>query len=377
MSPALHSAVMIDLTPDPIAFRLLGFPIYWYGIAYAVGLAAAYWVLVREARFRRIDTEPIGTGLIIVAVAALIGGRLYHVIDQWALYKDAPITAILPLTLRPDGSYAFAGFTGLGVPGGIITGTIAGAIYVRRLHLDFFRSADVVAPALFVMQAIGRLGNFFNQELYGPPTTLPWGIRIDCPYRVPAYPCGSGFPVETTHFHPLFLYESLSAVVGLVVLLWLARRPRSRLVTGDLLWIFFIWYGVTRFVLENLRTGNWTFFGIPTAQIVTSGFILFGLVALWYRHGRGRPAQTAAEVQAEAVAIADAEASEKVDWDAEIDRDDADGTTDRGPDDWDDDFDEDDGDEPDDRRADPGGRNAPPGAASAGDDNTDEPPANP
>jgi phosphatidylglycerol:prolipoprotein diacylglycerol transferase len=363
---------MIDLTPDPVAFRLLGFPIYWYGIAYAVGLAAVYWMLAREARHRRLDTELIGTGLIVVAVAALIGGRLYHVIDQWALYKDHPLTAILPLTLRPDGTYAFAGFTGLGVPGGIITGTIAATIYVRWNRQDFWRWADVVAPALFVMQAIGRLGNFFNQELYGPPTTLPWGISIDCPYRVPAYPCGPEFPVETTHFHPLFLYESLSAVVGLVVLLWLARRPRTRLVTGDLLWIFFIWYGLTRFTLENLRTGNWTFFGIPTAQIVTLGFILFGLLAIWYRHGRGRPAQTAAEVQAEAVVRADAEATEKIDWDAEIDRDEGDEVADDAPEDLEDDWDQDDGDQPDDRLTDAAGRNASSGRASAGDDDSIE-----
>ena len=286
---------MIDITPDPIFLRLLGFPIYWYGIAYAVGLAAAYWVLVREAQFRGLDEELIGTGMIVVAVAALVGGRLYHVIDQWALYKDHPLTAFLPLVVQPDGSYAFSGFTGLGVPGGIITGTIVGWAYVRRTHQEFFRWADVVAPALFVMQAIGRWGNFFNQELYGPPTTLPWGIKIDCAHRVADYPCSS-FPLETTHFQPLFLYESLSGIAGFLVLTWLARRRSSRLVPGDLLLIFLIWYGLTRFALEGLRSGNWTFFGIPTASIVTLGFILVGAIGLWYRHGPGHPGVRASEL---------------------------------------------------------------------------------
>jgi len=279
---------MIDITPDPIFLRVLGFPIYWYGICYAVGLAAAYWVLIREARFRGLDENLIGTGMIVVAIAALVGGRLYHVIDQWALYKDHPLTAFLPLTVQPDGSYAFSGFTGLGVPGGIITGTIVGWAYVRRTHQEFWRWADVVAPALFVMQAIGRWGNFFNQELYGPPTSLPWGIKIDCAHRVADFPCTS-FPVDTTHFQPLFLYESLSGIAGFFVLTWLARRRNSRFAPGDLLLIFFIWYGLTRFVLEGLRSGNWTFFGIPTASIVTLGFILAGVVGLWYRHGPGRP----------------------------------------------------------------------------------------
>ena len=147
------------------------------------------------------------------------------------------------------------------------------------------------------MQAIGRLGNFFNQELYGPPTTLPWGIAIDCAHRIEAYPC-SEFPLATTHFHPLFLYESLSGLIGFLVLTWLAGHAK-RLVPGDLLGIFFIWYGTTRFVLEFFRSGNWTFFGIPTAQIVTLGFILFGVAIIVYRHGPGRPAEADLEPEAD------------------------------------------------------------------------------
>lgn len=294
---------MIDVTPDPVFLRLFGFPIYWYGIAYAVGLAAVYVVVTREARFRGLDESLIGTGMIVIAVAALIGGRLYHVIDQWHLYQNDPLTAILPLARQPDGSYTFAGFTGLGVPGGIVTGTIAGAIFVRWSHQSFFRWADVVAPGLFVMQAIGRWGNFFNQELYGPPTTLPWGIRIDCAHRIPDFPC-TLYP-DGTHFHPLFLYESLSGLLGAIVLIWLARRWSSRLVAGDLLFIFLVWYGATRFLLETFRHDNWTFFGVPMAQIVTAGFIVVGLAGLWYRHGPGRPPETAAELLPERAPTAD------------------------------------------------------------------------
>ena len=290
---------MIDITPDPVFVRILGFPIMWYGICYAVGLAAVYWVLIREARYRGLDEDLVGNGMIIVAVAALIGGRLYHVIDQWQLYKDHWITAILPLTVQADGSYAFAGFSGLGVPGGIIVGTITAWIYLRRLRQPFWQWADVVAPGLFVMQAIGRWGNFFNQELYGPPTTLPWGIQIDKAHRVGDYVDLTRFPLATTHFHPLFLYESISGLVGALVLVWLARRPRSRLVAGDLLLIFFVWYGLTRFALEGLRTGNWTFFGIPTAQIVTAVFIFGGIAGLIYRHGPGRPAALAVDLLAD------------------------------------------------------------------------------
>jgi phosphatidylglycerol---prolipoprotein diacylglyceryl transferase len=286
---------MINFTPDPVFLRILGFPIYWYGIAYAVGLAAVYFVIIREARFRGLDENLVGTGMIVVAVAALIGGRLYHVIDQWHLYQDHPITAILPLAVQPDGSYAFAGFTGLGVPGGIISGTIAAILFIRWKKQDFWQWADAVAPGLFVMQAIGRWGNFFNQELYGPPTTLPWGIRIDCAHRIADYPCGPLYP-DPTYFQPLFLYESLSGLIGALVLIWLSRRYSAKLISGDLLLIFFVWYGLTRFLLEFLRHDNWTFFGIPTAQIVTVGFMLVGVVGLLYRHGPGRPPYTAADL---------------------------------------------------------------------------------
>ena len=270
---------MLDFTPDPIAFTIGPLPVYWYGIGYALGLAAAYLVMVRLARRAGEDDEVLGNGIIVVAVAALIGGRLYHVIDQWVLYKDDPIKIFLPP------------YSGLGVYGGIVTGTIAAFLYARYKKVPFLRWADIIAPGLFTMQAIARWGNFFNQELYGTPTTLPWGIPIDCAHRISGatfdYTCAV-LP-ETTRFHPLFLYESLSGVLGLLVLVWLGFHARKRLRPGDLLLVFFIWYAVVRFVLETFREGNWTFFGVPVAQIVSVLFIVAaGLILLW-RHRPGHP----------------------------------------------------------------------------------------
>jgi len=261
---------MFDFVPNPIAFQLGPLPVYWYGIGYALGLAVAYQVLVRLARRAGEDPELIGNGMIIVAVAALIGGRLYHVIDQWALYQNDLLKIVLPP------------YTGLGVYGGIASGLIAVVAYTRIKRLPFWRWADIIAPALFAMQAVARWGNFFNQELYGPPTTLPWGIPIECMHRIAAYPCDT-FP-EVTRFHPLFLYESLSGVLGAIVLIWLGFRLRDKLRPGDLILTFFIWYGVVRFGLEFLRQDNWTFFSIPTAQLVSSLFILPALLTLAWRH---------------------------------------------------------------------------------------------
>jgi phosphatidylglycerol:prolipoprotein diacylglycerol transferase len=267
---------MLDFTPDPIAIQLGPIPVYWYGIGYALGLAAAYLVMVRLARRAGEDWEILANAMIVVAVAALIGGRAYHVIDQWALYRDDPVKVFLPP------------YSGLGVYGGIVTGTIAAFLYARWKNLPFLRWADIVAPGLFVMQAIARWGNFFNQELYGPPTKLPWGIPIDCAHRIAAYPCSSAYP-ESTLFHPLFLYESLSGVVGAVALIWLGFHARKSLRPGDLLLLFFVWYGIVRFVLETFRHDNWTFFGIPTAQIVSLLFVIPSLVMLAWRHRRDHP----------------------------------------------------------------------------------------
>jgi phosphatidylglycerol:prolipoprotein diacylglycerol transferase len=270
---------MFDFTPDPIAFTIGPLPVYWYGIGYAVGLAAAYLVMSWLAKRAGEDADILGNGLIIVAVAALIGGRAYHVIDQWALYKDEPIKIFLPP------------YSGLGVYGGIVTGTIAAFLYARYKKVPFLRWADIIAPGLFTMQAIARWGNFFNQELYGTPTPLPWGIPIDCAHRI----VGAGFDYscavlpETTRFQPLFLYESLSGALGAIVLIWLGFHARKRLRPGDLLLVFFIWYGVVRFALETFREGNWTFFGVPTAQIVSTLFIVVSLAILVWRHRGGQP----------------------------------------------------------------------------------------
>ena len=288
---------MIDFTPDPYAFQIGPIPVYWYGICYAIGLFAAYQVLVREANRRGLNSAIIGDGLIVVAIAALIGGRAYHVIDQWQRYKDD-----LPRIFLPP-------YSGLGVYGGILTGTIAAALYIRWKRQPFWRWADVVAPSLFVMQAIGRWGNFFNQELYGPPTSLPWGIAIQCKNRVAAYACPVGSDPNATlgqHFQPLFLYESLSAIVGVVVLLWVGRRWANRLRPGDLLPIFLIWYSITRFSLEFLRAGyNWTIGGVPTAQIVSAVTIALALAILVIRHAR--PGASVATVEAEARVVDAAE----------------------------------------------------------------------
>ena len=268
---------MINWTPQPIAFALGPLEVHWYGIMYAIGLAATYLVVEREAIRRGLDTGLLVNGFIIIAFAALVGGRAYHVIDQWdARYKNDLLAIVLPP------------YSGLGVYGGIATGFLAAVAYTRWKRQPFLAWADAAAPGLLAMQAVARWGNFFNQELYGPPTNLPWGIAIQCANRTQVWACpvdGGTTPVDA-HFVPLFLYESISGLVGAIVLLMLARRARS-LRPGDIVLLFFVWYGTTRFLLEPLRTNNWLVDGIPTASIISALAVVGALLVLAWRHRPG------------------------------------------------------------------------------------------
>ena len=221
---------LIDILPASTALHIGPISIDFYGIGYAIALAVGVWIASRQAILRRENPDHIGNGIIPVFVLGLIGARVYHLIDQWnTLYAQDPIKAILPP------------YTGLGIYGGIVGGIIGVVWYTRRHHLSFMRWADIAVPAVLVGQAIARWGNFFNQELYGPPTNLPWGIAIDCSKRVVEYSC-SVYP-PGTGFQPLFFYESSLDLIGAVVALWLSRRVADRLRDGDLFSFWFIWYG--------------------------------------------------------------------------------------------------------------------------------------
>ncbi len=289
---------MINFTPNPVAFAFGPIDVRWYGIAYVAAIAGGAWLAYRLAARRGERTDIIADGLIIIAIAALIGGRAYHVIDQWAYYRDHLAQIVLPP------------YSGLGIYGGLVTGLVATVWYVRRKGVSFWRWADIMAPCILLAQAVGRWGNFMNQELYGPPTNLPWGIAIECQYRVSEFHCpgwpGTAAPTPVdAHFIPLFFYESMLSLIGVAVMLLLWQRftaHRRILIAGDVGLLYFTWYGLERTFLETFRFGyNWTFFGIPTAQVVGVGAAIAGIAAILFRHWwvRGHPDKEEASVMPE------------------------------------------------------------------------------
>ena len=204
----------------------------FYGLMIAVGVIAA--VRVADRRWvRRGGTHGEIAQLAVWAVpAGILGARLYHVITDYELYPHHPWRAFAIW----DG--------GLGIPGGIAGGVITGLVVARRRHLSLPVLLDSVAPALPLAQAIGRCGNWFNQELFGRPSSLPWAVRIDLEHR----PAGME---QFTSFHPTFLYESLwnLVVVGVVVLV----GRRGHLQPGRLFAVYIAGYALGRFFVERMR----------------------------------------------------------------------------------------------------------------------------
>jgi phosphatidylglycerol:prolipoprotein diacylglycerol transferase len=265
---------------DPILFQLGPIQVHWYGVIIATAVLAAGVIGSMEARRRGEDPEVGWSMLLPVLVLAVIGARLYHVIHQWApIYSQDPLSALA----------IWQG--GLAIPGAVAGGVLAIWLYCRVAKLNTLRWFDIFASAILLGQAIGRLGNFVNQELYGPPTDLPWGIPIDAEHRTPAYADILQYPVDTTRFHPLFAYEGLLNLVGLVLILWIARRFAHWLYDGDILLLYLVWYSIVRTVLEPLRDDNWIILGVPTAiwigiiTIILAG----GLFILRHMRGWGTP----------------------------------------------------------------------------------------
>jgi phosphatidylglycerol---prolipoprotein diacylglyceryl transferase len=242
-----------------------------YGVMITLGVIAAITLSGIEAKRRGQATEHLLNMALIVLPLGIIGARLYHVIDEWSFYSQNPALII--------------GGRGLGIFGAVIGGAVGLIVYTKWKKLGTLTWMDIVAPGLILAQAIGRWGNFFNQELYGPPADLPWAIYIDPAHRIAGYEAFS-------HFHPLFLYESIWNALGCIMLLLVGRR--FRLLSGDIFFLYVIYYSVGRFFLEGLKIDVWTVSGIPTARWI-AGIAIFASIAVMacrrYRASRNSPSR--------------------------------------------------------------------------------------
>lgn len=237
---------------DPIAFEIFGLPIRWYGILISTGVILGAIIAIKESRRIGFDEEKLLDMLIFAVPTAIIGARLYYVIFSWNDYKNN-----LSQILNIRGG-------GLAIHGAIIGAVLVALIFCKVKKIDFWLIADIAAPSLILGQAIGRWGNFINQEAHGGPTDLPWGIIV-----------------EGQKVHPTFLYESFWNLLVFIFLIWF-RKHKAKF-RGQVFLLYLILYSFARFFIEGLRTDSLYFGPIRVAQLISIAIIAFAAVIYYIR----------------------------------------------------------------------------------------------
>ena len=267
-----------------IAFEVGPVDVHWYGLLVIVGTLVGGFVATREAKRRGEDTGRVWDVLIWCLVLGFLGARLYHIFSSPAdgtggfrHYVDNPITLLLVW----DG--------GLGFYGALAGGVAAVLIYAWRHRLSARRWLDVGAPGLALAQTIGRWANYVNQELYGPPTSLPWGLHIGANHRIPRYEDLARYPTCTTRFHPTFFYESLWCLGVFILLVWGARRWAHRLRDGDVFLAYLALYAAGRVWIEQFfRPDAWRLDnGLAVGALIAALVGAAAWLGLWVRQRDG------------------------------------------------------------------------------------------
>lgn len=270
--------------PFVINTQLFGFPLVvrWYGVLIVAGSLLAGYIAARRASERGFDPEHIWNLLMLGMILGVAGARAYYVVFEWDRFANRPLLEII----NPAG-----GGGGLAIHGAIIGAIAAALIYTRLNKLPTLQIIDIALPTMLVAQAIGRWGNFMNQEAYGRPTNLPFGVVIDQDRRLDPYRDMKQYP-EGTLFHATFLYESIYNLSGFGVIMWLERRLRGWLRTGDVALMYAVWYGFGRFWIEGLRTDSLCTNGVGgacegalrAAQVASLLLFFGGLLGILLNH---------------------------------------------------------------------------------------------
>jgi phosphatidylglycerol:prolipoprotein diacylglycerol transferase len=274
---------MMQPPVDPILFEIGPLALHWYGLLIVTGIMLGATVARYLAKRDGKDPDIIWDMMMVVVLLGIVGARAYHVFSQpaggllgWDYYKTHPLEA-------------FAIWQGgLGIYGAIAGGALGVVIFSAFRKLNVPRWLDFLSPAVAIGQSIGRWGNYINQELYGPPTDLPWGLAIDAEHRIPPFTDLAEYPASV-RFHPTFLYESLATLALCILLIWAADRWREERQPGDLFLGYLFGYAVIRFFIEYLRPDAWTMGALATAQWIAIGLGIVSVLALVGRRIVGNP----------------------------------------------------------------------------------------
>jgi len=266
-------------SPSQGVWNLGPIPVRAYALCILAGIFVAIWIGGRRWVARGGAPGTIADVAIWAVPFGIVGGRIYHVVTDNQIY------------FGPDGKGLLAAFRiwdgGLGIWGAVLLGGVGAWIACRRKGIPLPPLGDAIAPGIAVAQAMGRFGNWFNQELFGRPTDLPWGLEIDPEHRPPGYE-------QYATFHPTFLYEAIWCLTVAAVVVWVDRR--FRLGHGRAFALYVMLYAIGRGFIESLRIDEaHHFFGIRlnvfTAIVVALGALLYIVVSSRVRPGRETPAE--------------------------------------------------------------------------------------
>ncbi len=263
---------------DPVAFTIGGLSVRWYAIFILTGIVLAVIVIRVLAGRRGLNPDfPLDIAPWIV-LSGVLGARVYYVLLRWRHFSEHPDQA---LNIR---------LGGLSIHGALVAGVAVLLLLCWRAKQPFLVWADLLIVGVAVGQSVGRWGNWANQEAFGTPTNLPWGVAISSSRRPPDY-------LDATHFHPTFLYESLFDLANALFLAWIVLRMRrsSALRPGDALWMYFVLYGVARFLIERVRTDSLYIGPLPAAYWFSGALVLVGAAMLLIRHWPGQPSRLSHE----------------------------------------------------------------------------------
>ncbi len=273
---------------DPIIFTIrigdFAWPVRWYGVIVMIGIIVGSLMVERELKRRGENSDLIWDALVWILFPGIIGARLWFVVNDM-------LGGSTTYTQNPSEIFRIWN-GGLHIFGGLLFGGIALLTFLRWNKLDPWIFLDAAGPAMLVGQAIGRIANFINQELYGPPTTLPWGLKIDSQHRLLEYSDLIKYPVETTRFHPTFAYEMLWNFFAAGLLLWLSRRYEKDIKPGTLFSGWLLLAGIGRVMIEFFRPDQPKIegLGISYSSIAAALMAIVGAIMLMIRYKAFNPA---------------------------------------------------------------------------------------
>jgi len=244
--------------PSPIAFSVGPFSVHWYGLFLALAVVAGYWLVEKLAKRQDMAAEQAGTVFINALIGGFAGGRIYHVITDWGFYG------------RHVGEIIAVWNGGLAIHGAILGALTVIVYYTKKRGINFWKLADLFAPAAILGQAIGRWGNYFNQELFGRPTDTAWGIPINPISRPIGYE-------QYEYFHPAFLYESLinAAIFAFLVVVFQKKsRP-----DGLVFWLYIGLYSAGRIIVESFRINSAAMVGSLRLPLLVSILLVGASIA--------------------------------------------------------------------------------------------------